>query len=204
MSALALHAEVKSVDDSGAGGWTAVASAPTLDRDGEIIDPGALRWPGERVPVHDSHFGELIGSARPYYRDQSLWVDGAFASTPRAQEVRTLVVEGHLTSMSVVFFDSKKRKDDDGVTHVIDGELLAVDWAPIPSNREAQVLVARAYAARRGGGASARLVVAHTLASVAAMELELLDAKPKPAQKSPRAVLAEADRLLRSLRGDHR
>lgn len=170
-----------------AGAWSAIVSAPTLDRDGDVIDAGAFNPLPPRVPVHDRHFGDLVGSARPYYQGLELAIDGVFASTPKAQDMRTLVLEGHLTTMSVVFLRPKTRHVD-GVRHITSAELLAVDWAPIPSNLDTAVLVARSHHWRRSSVGPAALVAARALADLAAFELRQLD----------RATVREAERLLRT------
>lgn len=204
-----IAATVKSVDPAGAGSWTAVASAPSIDRDREVVDAGAFEPLPAQVPVHDEHFGQLIGSARPYYVGDLLYVDGTFASTPRAQEMRTLVLEGHLTSMSIVFFDATT-KDVAGITHITAGELLAVDWAPIPANRDSRLVAARSLgrtatrATGTGVGASAVARAMASLAEVDLAELEAKEARLAAEASDPRQVLADAERFLDITRQRHR
>jgi len=136
------RAELKAVGEAGHGTWKAVASAPSVDRDNEVVDAFAFEPLPATVPVHAEHFGEIIGSGRPYYEGETLYIDGTFASTPKAQVIRSLVREGHLRTMSVAFMTLQKRKGNP--THIEKAELLAVDWASIPSNRDALVLAAKA------------------------------------------------------------
>lgn len=140
-------AEVKSLDgDSPNGEFEAVLSAATLDRDGEVIQTGAFDPLPASVPVHAYHdFRDPIGRGVPYYEDDVLKLRGVFASTPRAQEIRSLVSEGIIGSMSVGFMGAQ-REERDGVPHVTKGELLEGSFVSIPSNREAAVTMAKTYA----------------------------------------------------------
>jgi hypothetical protein len=171
-----LAAQVKAVD-ADAGTWTAVASVPSVDRDDEIVAERAFEpLPRQPVPVRDAHFGgQLVGSGRPHYQGNQLLLEGRFASTPRAQEVRTLVVEGHLASMSVVFLPLADEQVD-GRRNITRAELLAVDFGEIPSNRDARVLAARSL--DRQGLHHAHLLAAQ--ARISALEADLA-ALPAPA-----------------------
>lgn len=142
-------AEVKAVEGKApSGGFEAILSAPTLDRDGEVIDTGAFAPLPDSVPVHAFHdFADPIGRGVPTYEDGLLMLRGVFASTPRAQEIRTLVAEGVIASMSVGFMAAQRDVGEDGLTHVTKGEILEGSFVSIPSNREARVLAAKAYAA---------------------------------------------------------
>jgi HK97 family phage prohead protease len=197
-----LHATIKSVGDSGAGSWTAVASAPVIDRDGEVIAGRALSWQGARVPVHAEHFGELVGSGRPYYEGDVLYIDGQFASTPKAQQIRTLVTEGHLAHMSVVFM-AAKRDTSGKVPTITQGELLAVDFAPIPSNRDARVLAARSFDRHQTSLSLRARKVAHD-AQMALVQIDLEAGRRalalhRPGRPNPKTVLTEAEQLLKEL-----
>jgi hypothetical protein len=141
--------EVKSLDgDDPNGSFEAILSAPTLDRDGEVIDTRAFEPLPERIPIDIDHgmtVSTTVGSGMPYYDGDVLKIKGTFSSIPRAQELRTLVTEGHVARMSVTFMDAE-RSTKDGVPHVTRAELLNAAFVPIPSNREAAVLVAKAFA----------------------------------------------------------
>lgn len=145
---------VKAVADSkaAAGEFEAVLSAPTLDRDGEIVDPKAFEPLPARIPIdHDHAMSVLgtIGSGEPFYDGDLLKIRGTFASTPTAQEVRALVTEGHVTTMSVAFMNAK-RETKDGVPHVVRAELLNAGIVCIPSNREAAITGAKRLASTTG------------------------------------------------------
>ena len=193
-----LVALVKSVDEKGAGSWTAVASAPSVDRDGEVIEGKAFEPLPTTVPVRDGHFGgELVGSGHPYYRGDVLHLDGRFASTERAQEVRTLVREGHLATMSVVFLPRQDREVD-GRRHITDAELLAVDFVEIPSNRDARVLAARGW--RQDEPLELRQIRAEVAKSLAYLaELDLAEVRRLERPIDPRQEIADLRRFLAEL-----
>jgi hypothetical protein len=67
---------------------------------------------------------------------------GSYSSIPRAQEVRTLVNEGHIRTTSVAFLTEKAAKGAGGkaVRELLNGAFVAV-----PSNREAIVLSSKGY-----------------------------------------------------------
>jgi HK97 family phage prohead protease len=134
--------------DSPNGAFEVVLSAATLDRDGEVIDSRAFEPLPDHVPFDIDHgmtVQTTVGSGQPYYaEDGSLRVKGTFASTPLAQEVRTLVAEGHIRTTSVTFMAAERVKDEKSVDHVVRAELLNGTFTPVPSNREAVVLSAKA------------------------------------------------------------
>jgi phage head maturation protease len=134
--------------DSPNGAFEVVLSAATLDRDGEVIDSRAFDPLPDHVPFDIDHgmtVQTTVGSGTPYYaEDGSLRVKGTFASTPLAQEVRTLVAEGHIRTTSVTFMAAERVKDEKSIDHVVRAELLNGTFTPVPSNREAVVLSAKA------------------------------------------------------------
>jgi len=141
---------LKTVDtkDDGPGEFEAVLSAPTVDRDGEVIDPKAFEPLPDHITIdvdHGMSVGTTVGSGVPFYDGDLLMFRGTFSSLPRAQEVRTLVQEGHIRKMSVAFRDAE-RDEKDGIPHITRAELLNAAIVPIPSNREADILAAKAEA----------------------------------------------------------
>lgn len=153
MSKLYALAEVKAApSDDPNGEFEVVLSAPTLDRDDEIIDAKAFEpLPGHITfdVDHGMSTGTTVGSGVPYYaEDGTLRVKGSFSSIPRAQEVRTLVTEGHIRTTSVAFMAAQRVKGEDGKSHITAAELLNGAFVPIPSNREAVVLSAKAFTER--------------------------------------------------------
>lgn len=162
-------AEVKAVKDPTTGGeWEAVLSAPTVDRDGEVIAKGAFDPLPASIPIHAFHaFDDPIGRGEPFYEDDLLKARGGFASTARAQEIRTLVEEGVIANMSVGFM-AAEREERDGVQTITSAELLEASFVSVPSNREAAVLMAKDYSekvgARNNSTDAERLQSIHDLA----------------------------------------
>jgi phage head maturation protease len=109
-------AEVKSAEsDNPSGEFEVILSAETLDRDGEIIDKGAFEPLPDSIPFHAFHdFNDPIGRAVPFYDGDVLKARGTFASTPRAQEIRTLVAEGVIGHTSVGFMAAVRKDTEDG------------------------------------------------------------------------------------------
>lgn len=141
-----LLAEVKAVEsDNPNGEFVVILSAPTLDRDGEIVDAKCFEPLPDHITFdidHGMSTATTIGSGTPYYDGDLLKVKGTYSSIPRAQDVRTLVVEGHIRTTSVAFMGAKKEVKD-GVPHITKAELLNGAFVPVPSNREAVVVSAK-------------------------------------------------------------
>lgn len=161
-----LLAEVKSTDATvGAGTFDVVLSTPTLDRDGEVIDSGAFDPLPPRITFDTDHgmsTATTVGSGVPFYDEAGdLRVTGEWSSIPRAQEVRTLVREGHIATVSVAFMGAT-RSVKDGVTHITRAELLNGAFVAVPSNREAVVLDAKS-GARNSSKDAERLQAIHDL-----------------------------------------
>ena len=165
-------AEVKSVAGEHPNGeFEVILSAQTLDRDGEVIDAKAFEPLPESIPFHAFHdFHDPIGRGAPFYDGDVLKARGVFASTPRAQEIRTLVTEGIIGHTSVGFMAAKRVESEDGAPHITSGELLEGSFVSVPSNREAAVLAAKSFDAYLKAGSrnsakdAERLQAIHDLA----------------------------------------
>ena len=208
-------AEVKAAEsDNPSGEFEVILSAETLDRDGEIIDAKAFEPLPDSIPFHAFHdFHDPIGRAVPYYDGDVLKAHGTFASTTRAQEIRTLVSEGVIGHTSVGFMAAvRKGKAADGddteeeTPHVTSGELLEGSFVSVPSNREAAVLMAKEFDAKAGsrnsGKDSDRLQNIHDLSvangATCAVTEEATPAPVTPADeagKSPASHVVAAARL---------
>lgn len=102
-------ADVRSVSDSPNGGFSGYGSVfHALDYHGDIVAPGAYKSDLDRFlkrgfmggSGHDHN--KPIGKFKSAIEDRSgLWVEGEFASTHDAQEVRALISEGVISSLSV-------------------------------------------------------------------------------------------------------
>jgi hypothetical protein len=130
------------------GRFEVVLSAPTLDRDGDTLRPEDWKQPlPDHITFDQDHamtVAGTVGSGVPTIdKDGRLIVAGTYSSLPRAQEVRTLVNEGHIRTTSVAFMTEKSTKD--GVTRTR-RELLNGAFVAIPSNRDALVLSSKSGA----------------------------------------------------------
>ncbi len=147
--------EVKAIEDADGdpnGEFDVILSAPTLDRDGEVLDSKIFEPLPDHITFdidHGMSTATTVGSGTPFYDGEVLRVKGTYSSIPRAQEVRTLVREGHIRTTSVAFMGAV-REEKDGVPHVVKAELLNGAFVPIPSNRESVVLSAKSYEQKAG------------------------------------------------------
>lgn len=153
------------------GSFEVILSAPTLDRDGEVIDARAF----EPLPAHITFDTDhsmtcdtVVGSGVPSYaEDGTLRVKGGYCADDRSQTIRQKVRDRHIRTTSVTFMDAEREKDEKGVVHIKRAELLNGTFTPIPSNREAVVLTAKSILAkegRRNSGADAESIqTAHDL-----------------------------------------
>jgi hypothetical protein len=170
--------DIKAVKD-GEGEFEAVLSVPTVDRDGEIIDARAFEPLPEYIPIdvdHGMSVTSTVGSGTPYYDGETLRFRGTFASTQLGQEVRTLVLEQHIRKMSVAFMSAQRSEDEDGTPHIVKAELLNAAIVAIPSNREADILAAKALDLKATKAASLQQI--HDLAASAGAECSAKNAHP--------------------------
>lgn len=186
--------EVKAVENSENpnGEFDVILSAPTLDRDGEVLDAKIFEPLPDHITFdidHGMSTATTVGSGTPFYDGDVLRVKGVFSSIPRAQEVRTLVREGHIRTTSVAFMGAV-REEKDGVQHITKAELLNGAFVAIPSNRDALVLSAKSYDEK---------VAAAPLCAKCAEPTDVPPAPVAPAEpagKSPASNVVAAARLL--------
>jgi hypothetical protein len=143
MDVIRKDATITNTDDEGPGGFQVILSAPTEDRDGETLLPGDWKMPLPDHITFDTDHGmnvaSTVGSGVPSLDAEGrLIVDGTYSSLPRAQEVRTLVKEGHIRTTSVAFMKVNAGQKD-GKRRTV-RELLNGAFVAIPSNRESVVL----------------------------------------------------------------
>jgi hypothetical protein len=133
-------------DNSPNGSFEAILSAPTLDRDGDTLGQSEWKSLPARIHIdldHEMSVAGTVGSAEPFFdSDGKMRIKGTYASTPRAQEVRTLVNEGHISTMSVAFMTDRSIKDGSPNRELLNGAFVAV-----PSNREAVIVSSKAFQA---------------------------------------------------------
>jgi len=139
-------------DEDFPGTFRVILSAPTKDRDGDTLltDEWELPLP-EHITFDQDHgmsVGTTIGSGVPSIDEKGqLIVDGTYSSLDRAQEVRTLVNEGHIRTTSVAFMTKDSTEKGAKTTK---RELLNGAFVAIPSNREALVLSSKAAKVKVG------------------------------------------------------
>jgi HK97 family phage prohead protease len=206
--------QVKAAEsDDPNGEFEVILSAETVDRDGEIIDAKAFEPLPDSIPFHAFHdFHDPIGRGVPFYDGDVLKARGTFASTPRAQEIRTLVSEGVIGHTSVGFMAAVRKDADDEVPHVTQGELLEGSFVSVPSNREAAVLMAKEFDAATKAGArnsskdSERLQTIHDLAvengATCTAAAEATPAPEPPAEEAGKAPASDVVDRAASTRVD--
>jgi HK97 family phage prohead protease len=129
------------------GSFEAILSVPTVDRDKEVVDPGAFDpLPGHMtIDIdHAMSVEKTVASGRPFYDGPVLKFEGSYASHALAQMVRSLVDEGHIRTMSVAYMNAFYEIDqNDGLAHLRKAELLNAGIVGIPSNREALITASK-------------------------------------------------------------
>ena len=159
MKIIRKDATITNTDDAFPGEFEVVLSAPTKDRDGETLLPDEWKQPlPERITFDSDHgmsVATTVGSGVPTINDAGeLVVSGTYSSLARAQEVRTLVNEGHIRTTSVAFMSEKVAKSGVGRPDTTMRELLNGAFVAIPSNREALVLSSKGLKAGARNSAS--------------------------------------------------
>lgn len=129
--------------DNPNGEFDVILSTNALDRDGDELNPDEWKQPLPEHITFDSDHGmtvaATVGSGKPFINDDGqLQVRGTFASTAHAQNVRTLVNEGHIKTTSVAFMERKGKKDAKPQRELLNGAFVAV-----PANPEAVVLASK-------------------------------------------------------------
>lgn len=131
-------AEMKAMGD---GTYDAVLSTAKVDRDGESLAPNCFEPLPASMPFLTDHIYKTeacIGSMVPRYEDGILKALITFSSLPKAQEMRVLVDEQHLKSLSVSFY-TRIRKVVAGVPTVLSAELVEASLVIVPANVNAMI-----------------------------------------------------------------
>lgn len=149
-------ATITNTSDEFPGSFEVVLSTKAKDRDGDELQPEDWKQPLPEHITFDADHGmsvaTTVGSGTPTIDDSGrMVVRGTYSSLPRAQEVRTLVNEGHIRTTSVAFMTEKSQQKD-GTTKQV-RELLNGAFVAIPSNREALVLSSKAADVSEKAGA---------------------------------------------------
>lgn len=146
------------------GSFHIILSTAAKDRDGEELHPDEWEQPlPARITMdvdHGMSVGTTVGSGVPTIENGEMHVRGTYASIPRAQEVRALVNEGHVTKTSVAFL-RKTKSDAKGATKT-SRELLNGAFVAVPSNDEARVLASKSAVkeGRRNSGSDSDMIQA--------------------------------------------
>lgn len=131
------------------GEFEAVLSVPVVDRDGEVIDPGAFEPLPAEIPIHKFHdFSAPVATAVPFYEGDILKAKGTFDPDADSQSIRQKV--GRSIRYMSVGFMAASRQDVDGVPHITKAELLEASFVSVPSNREAAILAVKQAHVDRG------------------------------------------------------
>jgi hypothetical protein len=170
MDVIRKDATITNTTEDFPGSFEVILSAPTKDRDGDTLLPDEWKMPLPDHITFDSDHGmtvaTTVGSGVPRIDEETgnLVVAGSYSSLPRAQEVRTLVNEGHIRTTSVAYMTEKTQKDGKSVAQ---RELLNGAFVAIPSNREALVLASKGVkaGARNSAGDLAGIQSIHDTAT---------------------------------------
>lgn len=141
----------EATEDSPHGTFEVILSAPTQDRDGEVVDSKAFEPLPDHITFDTDHSmtcDSVVGSGVPSYaEDGTLRVKGSYAQDERSQIIRQKVLDGHIRTTSVTFMAATREKDAKGVDHVTKAELINGTFTPVPSNRESVVLASKSILA---------------------------------------------------------
>lgn len=167
MNVIRKDATIVNTDDTFPGAFEVILSSPSLDRDGDTLLPEDWKTPLPDHITFDADHGmsvaTTVGSGTPRIdaATGNLIVSGTYSSLPRAQEVRTLVNEGHIRTTSVAFMSEKDGMKDG--KPVVKRELLNGAFVAIPSNRDSLVLASKGMkaGARNSATDQAHMQTAH-------------------------------------------
>jgi hypothetical protein len=127
------------------GTFTAILSTPSVDRDGESLASHQWKQPlPKSIAITVDHTGsvaDVVASGEPYMAsDGSLRLNGRFASTEKGQQIRQLVVGGHINALSIEMLRHKAAANGEPMN-----ELVGASFVLLPANTDAVVLSAKAF-----------------------------------------------------------
>ena len=131
--------EIKEVDENGT--FKVVASDETVDRSSEVIKVSWRElWNFMKNPViianHIYKVENIVWKAtRIYTENEQLIVEGVFANTELANDVRKLYEGWFLNTVSVWFIPTER--DENNPRIITRAELLEVSFVPVPCNPNA-------------------------------------------------------------------
>jgi hypothetical protein len=102
--------------------------------------------------VSDSE--HVLGTVVDAYSDETgLFIEARLADTPKVEEIRQKLMQGHIKKMSVGFYIKDMRYDRyDGqeVRVITDVDMVEVSVVPIPANDRAEILSVKSDGEARG------------------------------------------------------
>lgn len=136
------------------GEFTAIAAAWTVDRQREVILPGAFaatiaswRASGKRLPLHYNHKGsadQIIGYVDPNTMretDAGLYVEGKvdIHDSDIARDAWRSMKNGAM-SLSIGYLVTRQHKRDDGIRELRGIDLFEISIVPHPANADTKIL----------------------------------------------------------------
>lgn len=141
-------------DDRTLSGYASTFGFPA-DSHGDVIRRGAFvdcvkKIQLEGIPLLDSHKQDsehVLGTVISAYEDEhGLFIKARLADTPRVEEIRQKLKQGHIKKMSIGFFiEAQSFTEQDGREYrVIEkADLIEVSVVPIPANSRAEILAVK-------------------------------------------------------------
>lgn len=117
-------------------------SAPTTDRDGDVLDPAGARWHSLPIPMLWQHSHQHpVGLVRSIERRaDGLWIEAEVATgIAKADEVWQMVSAGLLRDYSVGFIGKKSEALATGGRRFTEYEILEISIVTIGSNRDSKI-----------------------------------------------------------------
>lgn len=126
------------------------------DVQGDVIMAGAFansihKIKKEGIPLLDSHKQDsehVLGTVIDAYEDaHGLYITARLADTPRVEEIRQKLKQGHINKMSIGFFIGKQHFTNKGGQEyrmIDEAHLIEISVVPIPANSRATILSVKA------------------------------------------------------------
>ena len=128
------------------GGWGVTGLAATWDRDlqGDRIEPGAFKRSlasGARVRFLYAHQPDkVLGTTRALKETSAgLWGEWTISKTSLGAEIRQLILDGALDSLSIGYITRDHVRGPDGVRVLRDVDLAEVSVVVMPANTGARI-----------------------------------------------------------------
>lgn len=206
------HISVKSAVPEGEKWMRLVATDPSLDRDGEIIDTASLRIPvkpkGWKYAIdlteadvidlpflldHKWEVEKQLGSVRSMFinADNELETVVGFTTLSRGIEAHTLAKEGHLGNSFSGTFDYANSYTVDGV--IYDAEMVELSMVFKGANRDARVLEVSKSVKKGNSMTEAELKEKKLAAKKLQDEIDAAEGDTPPADPAPAPADPPAD-----------